>query len=465
MSDGNSNIDKLFKDYLVGYESQAPESAWNRLSSEMNRNRGLAAIWIWRAAAAVILLLMTFAAGYFFSDYRRLSDNQLAVEATTPLQHETQIAEPVIPDKTQELIAEKVISKTDIKPVKSTKKTQNQLLPHNDLMLADDKNQKVDFEDKSIEQAILYDDIQKVEEEKSEVVPSQEVIISESEIATENSKSEEIPHDPEYLKQLLNPDQDYYAGLEDKKEKPSSSNWSFGPRVAPVYAYRSLGTDNSGTSFNGYYDAVEDGIVAFGAAINLNYKFSKRWSLNTGMYVSRTGQENNQVYAVADPGGSGMYKLSTSSGAVYINPKKFESVMIQQEVSAKDTIPGGYLVNGSFVQNLDYFEVPFVMQYKVMDRRFSVNLLGGLSPGVLVNNRSYFENDGQKLQTGIVENINPTILNSLLGIGLDYSISKKVSVNMEPTFKYSLSPISSEGNTNNHPYSFSWFTGITYRFY
>ena len=465
MSERNSNIDKLFKDHLVGYQSQAPEGAWIRLNSELHKSRGIAPIWVWRAAAAVILLMMTFAAGYFFSDYQKTTPGQVAIETRTSNKPENSNPEIKNQNEKQEQIAEQITPKAGNKAVQPSKETQTQSLPQNSKSYVSDTNQNIGFEDVTLKESIVSNDSQEVEPVEIETIPEAPVINIEDEIAAENSPPQEIPLDPEYLKQLLNPDMEYYAGLEDQKEKKSGSNWSFGPRVAPVYAYRSLGTDNSGTSFNSYYNEVEDGIVALGAAINMNYKFSKRWSLNTGMYVSRIGQENNQVYAVADPGGTGMYKLSTSSGAVYINPKKFESVMVQQEVSAKDTIPGGYLVSGSFVQNLDYFEVPFVMQYKVMDQRFSVNVLGGLSPGVLVNNRSYFENDGQKLQTGIVENINPTILNSLFGIGLDYSISNKVSINMEPTFKYSLSPINTDGNTNTHPYSFSWFTGITYRFY
>ncbi len=465
MSERNSNIDKLFKDYLVGYESQAPEGAWNRLNNEMRKSRSAVTLWVWRAAAAVILLLLTFAAGYFFSDYKKATNTQIALETLIPDQPETKGQEIKLPDKTKEQVAGQIKAEPNIQADQPAKKRQNPAFSTKDKTLASEANQAEIVEDPAFDTAIVSNDFQEVGEDYLEIMESEATIAEEEIATTETIAPQEIPTDPEYLKQLLNPDMDYYTGLEEKDEKSSTSNWSFGPRVAPVYAYRSLGADNSGTSFNSYYNEVEDGIIALGAAINLNYKFSKRWSLNTGMYVSRIGQENNQVYAVADPGGSGMYKLSTSSGAVYINPKKFESVMIQQQVSAKDTIPGGYLVNGSFVQNLDYFEVPFVMQYKVMDQRFSVNILGGLSPGVLVNNRSYFENDGQKLQTGIVENVNPTILNSLLGIGFDYSISKKVSINMEPTFKYSLSPISTEGNTNNHPYSFSWFTGITYRFY
>jgi hypothetical protein len=90
-------------------------------------------------------------------------------------------------------------------------------------------------------------------------------------------------------------------------------------------------------------------------------------------------------------------------------------------------------------------------------------LSGGLSPGILVNNRSYFNVDGEKVQTGYTQNIKPVIYNSVMGLGIEYSITTKLFINLDPLFKYSLSPINSNSGIKYHPYSVSWFTGITYK--
>jgi hypothetical protein len=99
----------------------------------------------------------------------------------------------------------------------------------------------------------------------------------------------------------------------------------------------------------------------------------------------------------------------------------------------------------------------------VLDKKISVNVNGGLSPGILVNNRSYFDIDGQKIQTGTTENLKPMIYNSLFGIGFGYAFTKKLIFSIEPTFKYSLTPINSNSGINYRPYSMSWFTGISYK--
>jgi len=273
----------------------------------------------------------------------------------------------------------------------------------------------------------------------------------------------------EMLHELLINNTGFTSVLTDESGKKNSSNWSIGARISPVYSYRSI----EGSTFTTPDEAVgtdffndnEQGITSMAGGISLDYKFNNRVSFASGMYLSRIGQQNNDVLAYNDPTSTNMYKLTTSTGTVTINPANFEKVIFEQPHSAKDTIPGDFSVNGSFYQNLDYLEVPLVLKYKVVNKKLSINLMGGLSPGILVNNHSFFDIDGQKLQTGTVENINPFIYNSILGFGFDYAISNKLSINMEPSFKYSLSPVNSAGGLKYHPYSLSWFTGISYKLY
>lgn len=460
MPDRNLNIDKLFKDYLKNYQTQAPEGAWERIQADLKKERRVAPIWLWRAAAALILLIMTFAAGYFLSQYQRDNTKLPIAEKHTPASIETPAAKTEVRKVEKTYPVEQVTSTSEEKdkkqvdthvkqPAVTTKEdVKSDLIPETILPEEDVALDLLPALDGKVSDELIEDMAETIKEP----------LYGEKEIF------DRIEYDAHYVRDLL--DQEEYTDVLAQKEKKSSSgNWGIGPRLAPVYSYRLLGSNASGESDKSYFNDVENSIMNFGAAISLSYSFNNKWSLKTGMYVSRIGQENKQVLAIVDEGRSGMFKLSTSSGAVFINPKKFESVMIQQQVSSKDTVSGGYLVNGSFIQNLDYFEVPIVMQYKVVDQRFAVNILGGLSPGILVNNRSYFESGKDKLQTGIVENVAPAVLNSLIGVGFDYAISKNVYLNMEPSFRYSISSISAGNDLRNHPYSISWLTGITYKFY
>ncbi|MBE0638309.1 MAG: outer membrane beta-barrel protein [Bacteroidales bacterium] len=490
MSDKNYNIDKLFKDYLLGHKAKAPADAWERLHGELHKSGQTRPVWIWRSVAAVLLLLITFSAGYFLSDYQKSGIRQFT--SSTPAKQNkpdataTDVDREIISTDEHDEISENLVTTNEIN--QSAPENVRQTKPENKSIHPEKvpSNQQLTLNNEPVQTDLELEEVSTPVEEEMAVVTSKEQNGNHdetfnAEISPIDPKQIEVQandvsfpvnklfEDPAFLQQLLVAEDLYRFEPDNAKSKNSSSNWSIGGRISPLYSYRAL--SGSGYETTGdpvaqeYFDDVENGILTVAAGISLDYKFSNRWSLGSGMYVSRTGQENNEVLAIAVPGSSGMYKLATSAGTVTINPKKFESVMVEQQASIKDTIPGGYTVSGTFVQNLDYFEVPFIMQYKLTDQRFSIHLKGGLSPGILINNRSYFEDDGVKLQTGVVENINPMILNSLVGFGFEYSISEKVSVNLDPAFKYSLSPVNQDSKLSAHPYSFSWFTGISYKFY
>jgi hypothetical protein len=49
-------------------------------------------------------------------------------------------------------------------------------------------------------------------------------------------------------------------------------------------------------------------------------------------------------------------------------------------------------------------------------------------------------------------------------MGMEYSFTKNLSLNLEPTFRYYLNPFSGTEGSTIHPYSFGLFSGISYKF-
>ena len=76
---------------------------------------------------------------------------------------------------------------------------------------------------------------------------------------------------------------------------------------------------------------------------------------------------------------------------------------------------------------------------------------------MLVNNSVYTMVDGGKYPVGKTEGLN-FYNEQFIGMGMEYNFSKKLSLNLEPTFRYYLNPF----NTCRiliHPYSFGVFSG------
>ncbi len=469
MADDRKHIDELFKDYLSGFKAAAPAGAWQRIQVSLQPTQKRKHFLYLRLAAASLLLLMAFSAGYFWSEFKK-SDNVMAVSEITKSVQEQTFPDRIIENNNQNLPSENSKTLPSKKPTIAPLKPETIKIQSskNDESLVNTAFENIQQKPET-EQLVLTEN----KEDLKEIELSDEIITVETTGAINKTddlakKSESEKMTPEMLHQLLVGNNDALAdGIIQKSNVQQPQQWSIGGQFSPVYSYRKL--DGAGFSTpdeqvdKDYYNNTENGLMAYAGGISLNYGFNDRLSLASGLYLSRIGQENTDVVAYDSPDSPYLYNLASSGGTVTINPQKFEKVMVREVDNTKDSVPGDYIVNGTFIQNLDYLEVPLVLKYKLLKSKLSVNLSGGLSPGILVNNRSYFNVDGQKIQTGYTENIKPMIYNSVMGVGVEYTISTKLSINLDPLFKYSLSPINNNSGLKYHPYSISFFTGITYK--
>nr|NQU91168.1 outer membrane beta-barrel protein [Bacteroidota bacterium] len=479
------HIDDFFKKYLIGYQSQAPDNAWEKLNNSLHpMAKKRSVFWYTKLAAASVLLLLAFGAGYFLSEYSKSDINENLTEVSTENISEAPSNDQTDPEGSGEKTVESN-QKTETLPANQFEPLQKPLIPTrkneqlqetqqnftNTISTSQGRSQNLQIAGlaKKIVNRINLDDHTGshgiIDYMGWNLQPGSGIFTN---TMAEFNRQELEQMTPEELHALLVGDSHALADeiLADA-QKQNQSNWSIGGQISPVYSFRTLSGNAIYTPDEeipkDYLEDIESGIVTIAGGINLSYSINNRLSLGSGLYLSRIGQENNDVVAYDAQDGNNLFKLATSGGTVTINPTKFERVMVQHIQSPKDSIPGDYTINGTFVQNLDYLEVPMILKYRLLDKKFSINLLGGLSPGILVNNRSYFSLDGNKIETGTTENIKPMIYNSVVGIGLQYLVSKKLTINFDPVFKYSLSPVNSGSSLNYHPYSISWFTGISYK--
>jgi hypothetical protein len=121
-------------------------------------------------------------------------------------------------------------------------------------------------------------------------------------------------------------------------------------------------------------------------------------------------------------------------------------------------------LNNSLFQNFSYLEMPVILRYKVIDKSIDFNLIGGLSYNLLVNNKVQTVIDGGKYNIGRTAGLNTFMVSSSMGMGIEYNLSEKFSLNLEPTFRYYLNPFGDFPGLKTHPYSFGVFSGLSYKF-
>ena len=105
-----------------------------------------------------------------------------------------------------------------------------------------------------------------------------------------------------------------------------------------------------------------------------------------------------------------------------------------------------------------------ILRYKLIDRSIDFNVIGGLSYNMLVNNNVYTMIDGGKYSVGETAGLSHFMVSSSLGMGMEYNLSEKFSLNLEPTFRYYLNPFGEMGGMKGRPYSIGIFSGLSYKF-
>jgi len=212
-------------------------------------------------------------------------------------------------------------------------------------------------------------------------------------------------------------------------------------------------------------NSAEQGLMAYSGGVNVDFSLHRKWSLQSGIYFSRIGQVNSDALEFSQNSKQFvLVSIHTSTGDIDFEINNIPP-NIRSYQSPKDSSSSAGAINPVKIeQNFDFFEIPFLVKYKFLDKKLTLNFTGGLSPAYLVKNTTYLEFEGEKYTAGTASNLNHMMINSSLGIGAEYAFTRQLFLNFQPTFKYALSPLNSSSQFSYHPYSFSWFTGISYRF-
>ena len=119
--------------------------------------------------------------------------------------------------------------------------------------------------------------------------------------------------------------------------------------------------------------------------------------------------------------------------------------------------------SGAISQQMGYIEVPTEVSYKVLNKKFGIEVIGGLSTLFLTQNDVSLISAQRDMKIGEASNLNNIHLSSNIGLGFKYSFSKSFEANMEPMFKYQINTYRNNAG-DFKPYYMGVYTGISYRF-
>jgi hypothetical protein len=443
MVERGANIDLVFRNGLKDYEVLPPADVWVGISPRLKRKKRSSVILMRMAASAALVISLTALSLVLVKKLPSGDQvlSQALVEDSEPVVMQLQPEPAAHREITGEVVTGPIASAGEISSESGSSEVLWYQLPEPGLFTPFVRNQ---------------DDADK----KSR---------------TNGNSGRSIPFSGSG--QLINKEQ---AGEMSVKETPASlpgnSKWIIGAMLSPSYYSTVDFSANSGSS---NFSNSEKAAVSYSGGLSFAYKLNSRISVQTGVYYSTIGQKVTGIDSYSgfnqfhSSKGSGLFSVPTSTGMItttngdifLADKTEGARVITSYNNNVFDPVKAELnYINSSLHQNLNYLELPVILKYKVLDRTVDFNVSGGFSYNILVSNSAYSVTGTEKYYVGKTSGLSPVTLSSSIGMGVEYSLSRKLSLNLEPTFRYYLTPLGEIPGSAIHPYSFGLFSGLLYKF-
>ena len=465
------NIDRLFQESFKDFEASPPENAWGNIERRLKADSGRKPIPLWRrltAAVAVIALLIFAVSQWYISP---------------------KLANPAITDNSTNGIEGNTTEESD------------EIIPNqeaNPIVLAsssDDKNESQQGEEKGtpnenvvstiLNPSIASNDGQAIAMAKSvdansasELKASKSLNVSNSkDVIPAQSLSSSVISFPQGLTftQLYDSDKDNQIkdeqslievskllALEDEKRKTQQSkaefepSWSIKPQVSPVF----YGNMASGSSIDeNLAQNNSQGEVDLSYGLNVGYQLTEKIKIRTGINRVNLNYTTNDLFVLPGADIASLSNVNSADGVIasVVTSQQLDAIVDSQQFGRQEAIAS------DLRQSIGFIEFPLEVEYRLLDKKFGINIIGGASTFLLNDNSLDIINNQGTTSIGEANNINDLSFSTNLALGFDYMLSNRFLLNLEPTFKYQLNTFES-GTTEFQPYFLGIYTGLIFKF-
>ncbi len=481
------NIDRIFQEKFKDFDVNPDEKVWENISKKLDEKdkKRPFIIPLWYKIGGVAAVIAIVIAGLLFTNSiqqdqkdpgvvfektedlqekepnsnstqsntdKQEDENSLAAEENSSSKNESSSLTGADNSSSSNNSAAKKIPKSNKLKIQPKTNTKNEANSNSSRIASSEEN--------------LIKDNSKYEKEELANIP--EVITKDPSggIAENDSiKSENIIQEPEKIKgeeNALAQVEKEKQGSEKEEEETSESNskkLSLSTFAAPVF-YKNIGSGNELSSQFANNSASSDVTVSYG--VKLAYEVSDKVKIRMGI------SKINMSYNIQDISYSPMAMASSfenirpTSDNLNIRSNGNLENSFSENSSAATSLTTSIFTPGEINQQFGFIEIPIEIEYSLMDKKLGLNLIGGASGLFLDKNRVDLNSGNNTTQIGEASNINSTSFSTNIGVGLDYELSDKFSLNLEPIFKYQLNTFNNVQNVQ--PVNFGIYSGISIKF-
>ncbi|WP_298485263.1 hypothetical protein [uncultured Maribacter sp.] len=484
-------LDKLFQEKFKGFQELPDEKVWQSIEASLNekeKKRRAIPLW-WKLGGVAAIIALGFFLMNPFSNKQTIpssvvtetsnsnkdKNNAQEKENNLILKEEinttTKIAETPSNTTSKEENGITTVSKNNILKNNGNSNTNKHITnafvnrkkpTSKDNLIAETKKEK---EASSIIETKNINNLAEVNTAKKDLNTStnnrQETII------TEETKEDELASEEKETKKSI-----FEEIKEQEEEKEALANktptkrWSAGPNVAPVY-FNALGDGSPVDAM--FVSNSKSGSTNLSYGLSVAYEVNKKLSIRSGVHkVDYSYNTNNVLFSsnfnsAISRINTISYNTSSSSLEVLSTDTNSTPRSSPKESFALDASAKSPAKEGSMSQQFGYIEVPLELNYTILDTKFGINFIGGLSSLFLIDNSILLSSQDITTELGEANNINSVNFSTNIGVGLNYKFSPKVKINVEPMFKYQLNTFSNTQGTFN-PYSIGVYSGLIFKF-
>ena len=512
------HIDQLFKERFESFEATPSPQVWDQIQAKLKeekKDRKVIPLWFKLGSVAAILAIMLTVGNSVFGPSNTMPS---ITEENTEINSQDSQNSPIIKEsniKETEVVSEdhnsindtfnNTSNENEIKRDSHKEKVQeNTINSETEIAFENDTKKKINENNtenitkdstsntSKVNTAVAVQgdlkntsnsssNTKKSDEEslinKEKVIP----VISDKEAVVENDINDNKKADTEIISTETDKKETEVAASEETNKRSifdeiegtndeeaiaivdnsPDNRWDVTPNVAPVY-YNSI---SDGSSIDpSFSDNSKSGDVNMAYGVNVGYHLNNRLSVRSGL------SNVNLSYSITGIElGNGPVAVALKS----VNYSKKENVIIavdkgylasqNQEGEFGTVTPKSTSGEPSLNQKISYYEVPLELKYAVLNNKFGVNLIGGFSTLFLGENEIFVEAGDFNENLGEANNLSTLSFTTNIGLGLNYSFSKKLMFNVEPMFKYQLNPYT-ESSVAFKPYYIGIYTGLSFKF-
>ena len=496
-------LDELFQDKLADFKPTPDNKVWRAIDASLEKKRKKRIIPIWwklgSIAAALVIGLLLFnpfteneLSNETLVDTIKQSKTNNEAKPTSrketfidSLNHEnSQIVEEANEEAYDDINLVSTKTENSNKAIQLSNKINNtNRSKNNDVLTANDANtvksnnnsnilvaennsaKKLDNETQN-KVTLAKDDLDNSKLVTSKVILENNIINKNSDLSSEVAFNELNDENIEIVDVDKKSIFEEIASQEEIKKDVVTNRWSAGTNIAPVY----FNGHGKGSPVNSIFTPnSKSGNINFSYGLSVAYAVSEKLTIRSGINKVDYGYDtedvafSSSINAMSTNGQLTSIDYAPTSETLTVSSKKVVSENFNTTNSASDVTAKSATRDGYMSQQFGYLELPIEVNYALIDKKFGVNIIGGVSSLFLIDNAVSLTAGELTTEIGEANNINDLNFSANMGLGFNYKFSPKISFNLEPIFKYQLNTFSEVDGTFL-PYSIGVYSGLSFKF-